>query len=130
MSDENVVDILKAQHKTLDESVHSLVRAVADIKNIVLENRERLDLLEQKLDFHEQKLDLLEQKLDFHEQKLDLHEQKLDLHEQKIEALAKGQNALAEATLAGFKRVDEEQAAIRNDIASLELLIRQRFPEN
>lgn len=95
MSDENAVDILKAQHKTLDESVHSLVRAVADIKNIVLDNRERLDR-----------------------------------QERKLEALVKGQNALAEATLAGFKRLDEENAATRNDIASLELLIRQRFPEN
>ena len=123
MSDENAVDLLKAQHRTLDESVHSLVRAVADIKNIVLDNRGRLDRVEQKLDCVEQKLDCVEQKLD-------RHEQKLDLHELKIEALIKGQNALAEATLAGFKRVDEEQAAIRNDIASLELLIRQRLPEN
>ena len=123
MSDKTVVDILKKQHKTLDESVHSLVRVVADIKGIVLDNRERLDQ----------------------------HGVILERHEVKLNALDKGLNALAEATLAGFKRLDEEQAAtrsdiavlrsdvgslqsdvgsLRGDVAGLELLIRQRLPEN
>ena len=116
MSTQSAVDMLKEQHKSLDESVHGLVRVVADIKNIALDNRERLDRQDQKIDALDQKVDSLNQKVD-----------SLD---QKTAALDKGLNALAEATLTGFKRVDEQLSATRSDITALELLIRQRFPEN
>ncbi|MGI9277656.1 MAG: hypothetical protein ACR2PT_22755 [Endozoicomonas sp.] len=56
--------------------------------------------------------------------------ERFDLQDHEIAGLKTCVSALAEATLAGFKRVDEEQAATRNDIAALELLIRQRFPQS
>ena len=45
MSEDKVVSILKAQHKTLDESVHSLAKETANIKDIAIKNQEGIEAL-------------------------------------------------------------------------------------
>ena len=80
MSLEARVDVLEVNYSTLDESLHSLVRAVADIKGIVLENR---DLLIK-------------------------HDKKLDQQGKEIAALKSCITALADATYAGFKSTDKK----------------------
>lgn len=49
MSEDKVVSILKQQHRTLDESVHSLTRETASIKDLALKNQEKLTVVDAKL---------------------------------------------------------------------------------
>ena len=106
MSLEARVDVLERKHAALDADVHSLVRVVADIKNMVLENQKE------------------------NRERFDHQDREIAVLKNDVSTIKGNLAALAEATLAGFKRVDEEQAATRNDIAALELLIRQRLPKN
>ena len=45
MSLESSVDTLKLQHRTLDETVHSLAMVMADLKDLALCNKQNIDSL-------------------------------------------------------------------------------------
>ncbi|WP_257276167.1 hypothetical protein, partial [Endozoicomonas sp. SESOKO4] len=92
--------------ESLDNAVHRLIEITGETQKIVLENQRENRLRFDKIEKH-----------------LGEHDKRFDQHDRELSNIKAAIGALTEATHAGFKRSDEK-------IDQLELLIRQRLPNN
>ncbi|MCW7552614.1 hypothetical protein NX722_08110 [Endozoicomonas gorgoniicola] len=100
------VDRLESHFDALDGSVRSLISITGDTHQEILATRQEMREYQR------------ENRIRF------------DQQERRMDKLESSINALTDATLAGFKRSDEQHEETRERFDQLELLIRQSFPKN
>ncbi|MCW7553858.1 hypothetical protein NX722_14730 [Endozoicomonas gorgoniicola] len=107
------VERLESHFDSLDSAIRSLITITGETHQVVLENQRENRLRFQQID-----------------NRFDQQERRMDKLESSIDKLESSINVLADATLAGFKRSDEQHEEARERFDQLELLIRQSFPKN
>ncbi|UYM14993.1 hypothetical protein [Endozoicomonas euniceicola] len=111
---------------TLADMISILGETRSDVK--VLDRK--VDTLDRKVNALDHKVDALDHKVDALDHKVDALDHKVDALDHKVDALDHKVDCIQQENCERFDRIELEQAETRKDIARLELLIRQRLPEN